>query len=1562
MTGLTQININSVEDLLGALKFGSSIRQTDSTAINAKSSRSHAIFSLNLVQKKGQGSKLDKRLSVPVEALAGSDATITTDSKLHFVDLAGSERLKNTGAQGERAKEGISINAGLASLGKVISQLSSRHAGTHVSYRDSRLTRLLQDSLGGNAITYMIACVTPAEFHLSETLNTVQYAQRARAIQSKPEIQQTADDTDKAGRIERLQQEVAFLREQIKHERLESKTFTGNDRNNRREVELQNQLMDMQESYNTLSKRHQMLITEISKARDDEAAETPALRDAIGDSALDRLKRSNTLAAAVDSVVLEYETTIQTLENMVSTTRSSYSNSESALMEKESKIAYMGTLIQQLQARLQKAAERESSNDAYLRDLETQMEGVTSNEEKSAALVQSLRKELARVKEQEGSAEDYISTLEERLAEAEQDQEIMQREIDRLERVVERQRSIGRLDNLLAELDSVRHIEKQNGKKQANGHKKVLSDPFHDQNANGTVAEEEMVNGDHLDLDFGNASEHLVNDDSLQFDAVDTLTDGSHQPETTEDAQSKFVADKLETVSQELFDLRVEHEATTNDYDMLQHKYMTALQTLAKLQAKLEEHVVEVDAASTPRGTDTPASTQKESFLGDAGVSPEREDGQPSSSRSLSSELSLLQAATTTTEQETHKKVGTADAISDKFDPSQIPLPSEDGDLFAEEMQALKRLQAETDIQLKELTDGYAQLHQRHQVALSQVEDLKNEVQRAQMMRPSSPTLDRQMMRPSSPLLPVVRRKPSQDFMTLAANSDRTTRSFASLRNIALDNFEDDVDTRQNFETNLNTIMTELHNRVERVHSLEAETATVRRELESKTTLIAGLTRERSTLNAASNVDFSVVGQMREQLMESEHQIRSLHETHAAREQELQAQIENLRSKLEYFPNGSLPTPQTEQTSGMPGDFPETPAPVLDASKELGEDQAVGAALYRQESRTSGEVAELQRELANWENKHNEAMKSMRASETRLLNTITDLEALIKTAEAGKAQQEAEARSKAGEAAAVAAGFEQERAKHRELVDALQREVESYRSSGQEQVEKLKKLEQSYANILQQVEEESKSRELTDKELRTHRDLVANLENQLEVHQSAISIHQQNLTSLQAAHSKEIDELKEALSAAEQDANNRLADLQQQHSDALTEMEEELKKAQYEGSALFAAASLALGKEVDATNLGWRLREFKNEQNNHISDLENRHIRMTNDLKEVQDELQAALTNIVNLESKASELRMINEETLHNLEKVAQKERKSARLVQELEDQLSSNFDQHQAANNRLSVMQNERQLHLEEAEHARGELQKELEDSRLKISVLEVSGKCRSSTVSVLTSPQSQLRELQRRSVASTVRESQTFGPNRDSLSPEAAAIALARSGSASSNPRRSTPPATALPSPPPAIPLPPLPGSPNLGTGAYTNGIDARTASPVLNSRPGSPNPVGPTDPGLSQVIEEQEARIRTIEKHLFAEKQLTATLEEALVDLETSQNKTRSEMDAWRKKCAHLEDELVGLRRERTSSRASLQAVEEEREMRVRAERARMALEERMRELNAGKKKKKGTLNCF
>lgn len=108
-------------------------------------------------------------------------------AKFHFVDLAGSERLKKTGATGTTMKEGISINKGLLSLGNVISALTDESKrNSHVPYRDSKLTRILQDSLGGNSRTTMIACVSPALDNFDETLNTLKYAARARNIKNKP--------------------------------------------------------------------------------------------------------------------------------------------------------------------------------------------------------------------------------------------------------------------------------------------------------------------------------------------------------------------------------------------------------------------------------------------------------------------------------------------------------------------------------------------------------------------------------------------------------------------------------------------------------------------------------------------------------------------------------------------------------------------------------------------------------------------------------------------------------------------------------------------------------------------------------------------------------------------------------------------------------------------------------------------------------------------------------------------------------------------------------------------------------------------------------------------------------------------------------------------------------------------------------------------------------------------------------------------------------------------------------------------------------------------------------
>uniref|UniRef100_A0A8C1Z0C4 Kinesin-like protein n=1 Tax=Cyprinus carpio TaxID=7962 RepID=A0A8C1Z0C4_CYPCA len=198
IVGLTEKEVFTAHEMVGCLELGNSARTVGSTAMNAASSRSHAIFTISLEQRR-KGDKGDVMVS-----------------KLHLVDLAGSERQKKTKAEGVRLKEGISINRGLLSLGNVISALGDESKkGTFVPYRDSKLTRLLQDSLGGNSHTLMIACVSPADSNIEETINTLRYADRARKIKNKPIL----NVDPRAVEMKRLKQKVQELQVMLLHAR-----------------------------------------------------------------------------------------------------------------------------------------------------------------------------------------------------------------------------------------------------------------------------------------------------------------------------------------------------------------------------------------------------------------------------------------------------------------------------------------------------------------------------------------------------------------------------------------------------------------------------------------------------------------------------------------------------------------------------------------------------------------------------------------------------------------------------------------------------------------------------------------------------------------------------------------------------------------------------------------------------------------------------------------------------------------------------------------------------------------------------------------------------------------------------------------------------------------------------------------------------------------------------------------------------------------------------------------------------------------------------------------------
>ncbi|XP_034022865.1 kinesin-like protein KIF21B isoform X2 [Thalassophryne amazonica] len=217
-TGVTSRLVQSEAELLQCLKLGALSRTTASTQMNAQSSRSHAIFTIHLCQMRVcqqpqmNGGGENGEVNGAVSSSISQPEYETLMAKFHFVDLAGSERLKRTGATGDRAREGISINCGLLALGNVISALGDQtKKGGHVPYRDSKLTRLLQDSLGGNSRTMMIACVSPSDRDFMETLNTLKYANRARNIKNKVVVNQ--DKTSQ--QISALRAEIARLQMEL---------------------------------------------------------------------------------------------------------------------------------------------------------------------------------------------------------------------------------------------------------------------------------------------------------------------------------------------------------------------------------------------------------------------------------------------------------------------------------------------------------------------------------------------------------------------------------------------------------------------------------------------------------------------------------------------------------------------------------------------------------------------------------------------------------------------------------------------------------------------------------------------------------------------------------------------------------------------------------------------------------------------------------------------------------------------------------------------------------------------------------------------------------------------------------------------------------------------------------------------------------------------------------------------------------------------------------------------------------------------------------------------------
>ncbi|XP_039128668.1 kinesin-like protein KIN-5A [Dioscorea cayenensis subsp. rotundata] len=250
--GLEEEIVCTAGEIYKILDRGSAKRRTAETLLNKQSSRSHSIFSI----------------TIHIKECTPEGEEMIKCGKLNLVDLAGSENISRSGAREGRAREAGEINKSLLTLGRVINALVE-HSG-HIPYRDSKLTRLLRDSLGGKTKTCIIATISPSIHCLEETLSTLDYAHRAKNIKNKPEVNQkmmkSALITDLYSEIVRLKQEVFAAREKngiyiprdrYLHEEAEKKAMT--EKMERLELDMESkdkQLVELHDLYNS-----QLLLT-----------------------------------------------------------------------------------------------------------------------------------------------------------------------------------------------------------------------------------------------------------------------------------------------------------------------------------------------------------------------------------------------------------------------------------------------------------------------------------------------------------------------------------------------------------------------------------------------------------------------------------------------------------------------------------------------------------------------------------------------------------------------------------------------------------------------------------------------------------------------------------------------------------------------------------------------------------------------------------------------------------------------------------------------------------------------------------------------------------------------------------------------------------------------------------------------------------------------------------------------------------------------------------------------------------------------------------------------------
>ncbi|OXA60283.1 kinesin-like protein KIF11-A isoform X1 [Folsomia candida] len=283
--GLEEVIVHNKHEVYTIMERGSQMRKTASTLLNANSSRSHTVFTVTVHVKE----------SNPL----GED--LMKIGKLHLVDLAGSENIGRSGAVDKRAREAGNINQSLLTLGRVITALVER--APHIPYRESKLTRLLQDSLGGRTKTSIIATISPASINIEETLSTLDYAHRAKNIQNRPEVNQKLT---KKAMLREYTEEIERLRKDLQASREKNGIYVDKENYDKMMSQIESQNQDLTEKIQHTRNIEEQLEIKISEI---------AQRDAALEEMKDDLNAANVLIADLRKKVSKLGHKIRSLEN-----------------------------------------------------------------------------------------------------------------------------------------------------------------------------------------------------------------------------------------------------------------------------------------------------------------------------------------------------------------------------------------------------------------------------------------------------------------------------------------------------------------------------------------------------------------------------------------------------------------------------------------------------------------------------------------------------------------------------------------------------------------------------------------------------------------------------------------------------------------------------------------------------------------------------------------------------------------------------------------------------------------------------------------------------------------------------------------------------------------------------------------------------------------------------------------------------------------------------------------------------------------------------------------------